>query len=315
MNSRPLVGISACLLGQNVRYDGGHKLDHYLRDLLGNQVEFVPVCPEVACGLSVPREAMRLEEVDGEIRLMTQKTKIDKTAQMKKWMRPKLRELSGLPLCGFIFKAKSPSSGLLRVKIYGKNGVSRYGSGLFTQGFTDRFPLLPVEDEGRLHDPGLRENFIVRVFSVHRWQALIRKQKSLSNLMAFHAMHKYLLMAHCPKTLKQLGALIAHGKQHPLPKLYAAYFESFIQALQKLATVKKNTNVLMHIMGYFKNDLNGAEKTELKELIENYHAEQVPLIVPITLLNHYVRKYKPEYLQNQIYLNPHPLELMLRNHV
>jgi len=315
MNPKPLVGISACLLGENVRYDGGHKLDHYLHDLLANHVTFVPVCPEVECGLSVPREAMRLVETDGEIRLMTQKSKIDKTAQMKKWMGPKLRELSGLPLCGFIFKAKSPSSGLMRIKVYGKNGVRHNGIGLFAEGFIDRFPLLPVEDEGRLQDPGLRENFIVRVFAVHRWQSFNRKQKSLKNLMEFHAAHKYLLMAHCPKTMKHLGALLAQGKQHPLPGLNAAYFESFIQALQKPATIKKNTNVLMHIMGYFKKELGSAEKTEIKELIEKYHAEQVPLIVPLTLLNHYVRKYKPQYLENQIYLNPHPLELMLRNHV
>lgn len=315
MNPKPLVGISACLLGENVRYDGGHKLDHYLADLLGNHVEFVSVCPEVECGLTVPREAMRLVEADGEIRLMTQKSQIDKTAQMKKWVGPKLRELSDLPLCGFIFKAKSPSSGLMRVKVYGKNGVTHNGVGLFAEGFIERFPLLPVEDDGRLHDPGLRENFIVRLFAVHRWQSFNSKQKSLKNLMEFHAAHKYLLMAHCPKTLKQLGALLAQGKQHPLPELYTAYFESFIQALQKLATVKKNTNVLMHIMGYFKKELGSEEKAELKELIENYHAEQVPLIVPLTLLNHYVRKYKPEYLQSQIYLNPHPLELMLRNHV
>ncbi|RPI77687.1 MAG: DUF1722 domain-containing protein [Desulfobacteraceae bacterium] len=315
MNTKPLIGISACLLGQNVRYDGGHKLDHYLRDLLGNHVEFVPVCPETECGLPVPREAMRLVEADGDIRLMTQKTKIDRTAQMKKWMEPKLRELSGLPLCGFIFKAKSPSSGWMRVKVYGKDGVRHNGTGLFAAGFTDRFPLLPVEDEGRLHDPGLRENFIVRVFSVHRWRFLNQKPKSLRNLVEFHAMHKYLLMAHSPGAQRQLGAMLGRGKSYSLPELYAVYFDSFIQALQKLATVKKTANVLMHLMGYFKKELDSAEKTEFKELIENYHAGLVPLIVPLTLLNHYVRKYKPEYLENQIYLNPHPRELMLRNHV
>jgi len=316
MNKKPIVGISTCLLGEKVRYDGGHKLNHYLKDNLGMYVDFYPVCPEVECGLSVPREAMRLVEQNGQIHLMTQKSKKNMTLQMKKWMKQKLKVLSQLSLCGFIFKSKSPSSGLFRVKIYHDNGnVVKSGSGLFAKGVLDAFPLLPVEDDGRLNDHQLRENFIERIFVMKRYHTLIQNNKTLRKLMDFHASHKYLLMAHSPQTLKELGAFIAKGKMYSIEDVYQNYFENFLPALKKIATVKKNTNVLHHIMGYFKKNLNKDEKEELLDVIDNYHQQLVPLIVPITLLNHYVRKYQPPYLENQFYLNPHPMELMLRNHV
>ena len=316
MNEKPLVGISTCLLGEKVRYDGGHKLDRYLRDVLGKYVEFVPVCPEVECGLSIPREALRLVDMGGDIRLMTQKTKLDVTPQMDQWMRGKLAELSALPLCGFIFKSRSPSSGLLRVRVYRDGGgVTRNGIGHFARGFTEAFPYLPVEEDGRLNDGKLRENFIERIFVVQRWNEMNRDRKSLKRIMDFHAQHKLLLMAHSQKTVRELGAFIANGKARPIQDVYAQYFRRFISALARIATVKKNTNVLLHVMGYFKRDLNRDEKEELREIIDGYHQGLVPLIVPITLLNHYVRKYQPEYLQQQVYLNPHPMELMLRNHV
>lgn len=316
MKQKPLVGISKCLLGENVRYDGGHQLDRYLRDTLGSHVEFVPVCPEVECGLSVPREAMRLVEADGAVRLLTRDSGKDMTGTMQSWMTGRLRELARLPLCGFVFKAKSPSSGLLRVKIYQDNGAVRHnGTGIFAGGFTAAFPYIPVEEDGRLHDSRLRENFIERIFMMQRWHDLTGEKKTLGNLIGFHARHKYLLMAHCPKTLKELGALVASGAQYPPASLYDMYLESMTRALQKIATVRKNTNVLLHIMGYFKKLLSADEKAELREIIDRYHAEQVPLVVPMTLINHYLRKQPTPYLQDQLYLNPHPLELMLRNHV
>jgi uncharacterized protein YbgA (DUF1722 family)/uncharacterized protein YbbK (DUF523 family) len=310
MTDRPLVGISTCLLGENVRYDGGHKLDRYLRDVLGRYVAFVPVCPEVECGMGVPREAVRLVEKDNEIKLVTRQTGMDMTQRMKAWMGPRLDALSGMNLCGFIFKSRSPSSGLMRVKVYKASGAANNGVGVFAAGFTARFPLLPVEEDGRLQDAGLRENFIERIFVMHRWHELEGKQIALKNLMDFHASHKYLLMAHCPKTLKELGALLAHGKAYSLPELYAAYFEAFIVALKKIATIKKNTNVLMHMMGYFKKELGWDEKAELKGLIGHYHDGLVPLIVPVTLMNHYVRKYQSAYLFDQLFLQPHPMELL-----
>lgn len=316
MNQKPRIGISTCLLGENVRYDGGHKLDRYLRDVLGMYVEFVPVCPEVECGMTIPREALDLVFMDGTVHLTTKQTKKDMTPQMNKGMNKKIAELSGLPLCGFIFKSKSPSCGLFKVKVYKENGgVYKNGVGIFAKGLTDRFPLLPVEEEGRLHDGRLRENFIERIFVMQRWHKMIEERKSLNNLMEFHARHKYILMAHCPKTLKALGTFIAHGKMYPIKDMYEEYFRQFITALGKMATVKKNTNVLQHIMGYFRNNLTTDEKKELQDIITGYHKELLPLIVPITLLNHYVRKYRPQYLEEQMYLNPHPMELMLRNHV
>jgi len=315
-NTKPLIGISKCLLGENVRYDGGHQLDRYLRDTLGAHVDFVPICPEVECGLPVPREAMRLVSVDGNIRLMTQKSGLDITPQMETWMAGRLQELGKLPLCGFVFKAKSPSSGWQRVKIYEQEGGVRHnGTGIFAGAFTAAFPHLPVEEDGRLHDPRLRENFIERIFVLQRWLNLTSGPKSLGSLVRFHSAHKYLLMAHCPKTLKELGSLVAAGKKHPLDKLYTLYLAALSKAMQRIATVKKNTNVLMHIMGYFKKQLTADEKAELLEVIEQYHAEKAPLVVPLTLINHYVRKYEPEYLKDQVYLAPHPQELMLRNHV
>lgn len=313
--NKPLIGISKCLLGENVRYDGGHQLDRFLRDTLGQYVDFVPVCPEVECGLSIPREAMRLVEKNGEARLMTRKTNIDMTELMTRWMALRLKELAKLPLCGFIFKAKSPSSGLKRIKVYSEKGFRNDGIGIFAGGFTRAFPHIPTEEDGRLHDARLRENFIERIFVMKRWHELIQDNQTLGKLVKFHEQHKYLLMSHCPKTLKDLGALVAKGKEQQPEGLYEKYLDQFITAMQKIATAKKNSNVLHHIMGYFKKDLEPDEKAELLEVIDRYHSGLVPLIVPITLLNHYVRKYKPEYLLNQYYLNPHPMELMLRNHV
>lgn len=315
MMQKPLIGISKCLLGENVRYDGGHQLDRFLRDTLGRYVDFVPVCPEVECGLSIPREAMRLVDIDGEIRLRTRKTDIDMTDKMVNWMETRLRELAELPLCGFIFKAKSPSSGLKRIKVYTSKGVRNDGIGIFAGGFTRTFPHIPAEEDGRLHDARLRENFIERIFVMQRWHVLNSQRKTLGSLVKFHERHKYLLMAHCPKTLKLLGAMVAAGKKQDSSDLYAKYLDHLLTAMEKIATVRKNTNVLHHIMGYFKKDLAADEKQELLEIIETYHSELVPLIVPVTIINHYVRKYQPKYLLDQVYLNPHPMELMLRNHV
>jgi len=316
MSNPPLIGISSCLLGNKVRYDGQHKLDRYLRDQLGRFVQFVPVCPEVECGLSIPREAMRLVEIEGDHRLMTQKTGIDHTDRMQNWTIQKLEELEKLELCGFIFKSRSPSSGMRGVKVYKPGGgAGKTGIGLFAKAFMERFPLLPVEDEGRLHDAGLKENFIERIFVFKRWQDMVRQGLTLNKLMGFHADHKLILMAHSPKALKELGALVADGNIRPIEELARQYLAVMMEALKLMATVRKNTNVLEHVMGYFKKQLTSDEKTELKTLISHYHQGLIPLIVPVTLLNHYVQKYREPYLARQFYLKPHPLELMLRNHV
>ncbi len=315
MNDKIKVGISTCLLGENVRYDGQHKLDRYLRDTLGGYVQWVPVCPEVECGLPVPRPAMRLVGKPEDPRLMTINSKQDLTGRMKKWIAKRLPELEKENLCGYVFKTKSPSSGMRGVKIYTEDGMPSYsGSGLFAKAFMEKFPLLPVEDEGRLHDASLRENFIERIFIFGRWRKLVSGKPRIKDLIVFHSRHKLILMSHSPKHLRELGKLTASANNNNLPRVMDEYVNIMMPALKLLATVKKNVNVLQHIMGYFKKQLTADEKQELLEVIEEYHRELVPLIVPVTLLKHYVRKYNEPYLMEQYYLSPHPAELKLRNH-
>lgn len=310
------LGISSCLLGERVRYDGGHKLDHYLADTLGRFVDWVPVCPEVETGLGTPREAMRLVGTADSPRLMTRETGIDHTDRMLRWARGRLKELEQEELCGFIFKSRSPSSGMERVKIYSPDGMpGPVGSGIFARAFMDRFPLLPVEDDGRLRDPGLRENFIERSFVYHSWRELNRGRASAGALVDFHADHKYMIMAHSPEHLRGLGKLVANPGRKKPSMLFEAYLPLLMEGLKRKATVKKNTNVLQHMVGYFKKQLTPDEKQELLGVIGEYHDRMVPLVVPVTLIRHYVRKYDEPYLGRQVYLNPHPAELMLRNHV
>jgi len=316
MNDRPKLGISTCLLGENVRYDGGHKLDRYLKDVVGQFVDWVPVCPEVECGMPTPREALRLVGDPENPRLVTSRTGIDKTEQMLTWAKMRLDQLEKENLCGYVFKSKSPSSGMQGIKVYDKNGVpSKKGVGMFARAFMERFPLMPVEDEGRLNDARLRENFIERIFVYKRWQNFVQNDGSRKGLVDFHTDHKLLIMAHSPKHLSELGKLVAQVKELDPKELHDRYLSTLMTALKLHATIKKNVNVLQHIMGYFKKQLSSDEKQELLEVIGNYHKGLIPLIVPITLVNHYVRKYNEPYLKRQYYLNPHPIELMLRNHV
>ena len=310
------LGISACLLGQTVRWNGTHKLDRYLTETLGQFVEYVPVCPEVECGLPVPREPMRLVGDPEHPRLVTTRTGVDRTDQMLTWAHRRVAELESEGLCGFIFKANSPSSGMERVKVYNEKGVAeKKGVGLFARAFTDHFPLLPVEDEGRLHDMKLRENFIERVFALQRWRDTLERGRTRGNLVEFHTRHKLLLLAHSPEHYRAMGRLVAHAKETPAEELFPQYERLLMDALRLKTTPSKHANVLQHILGYFKQQLSADEKQELLEVIAHFRRGDVPLIVPITLINHYVRKYGQPYLRDQCYLHPHPLELQLRNHV
>lgn len=310
------LGISTCLLGQNVRYDGGHSHDRFLTDTLGQYVEYVPVCPEVECGLPVPREAMHLEGDPSSPRLMTINTRNDITGRMLNWSRRKAVELEKSELCGFIFKSKSPSSGMERVKVYDKNGVpAKKGVGIFARIFMEHFPLMPAEDEGRLNDPVLRENFIERIFVFKSWRDLLKFKESRGGLTGFHTRHKLLILSHSPAHYRVMGNMVARSKEFPIKNLYGQYQGILMEALRLKATPKKHVNVLMHMMGYFKHQLTSDEKQEMLEVIGNFRAGLIPLIVPVTLINHYVRKYDQSYLKEQVYLNPHPLELQLRNHV
>jgi uncharacterized protein YbgA (DUF1722 family)/uncharacterized protein YbbK (DUF523 family) len=310
------IGISSCLLGNKVRWNAGHKLNRYLADTLGQFVEYVPVCPEVEAGFGVPRESFRLVGDPESPRLITFKSKTDHTDQMNNWAKKRVKELEKEGLCGFIFKSDSPSSGMIRVKVYGSKGMPRkVGVGLFARAFMEHFPLIPVEEDGRLNNSLIRENFILQIFTMKRWRESIAAKRSMGKLVDFHTRNKLLLLSHSQKHYRTMGKLVAEGKKLPIGKLYGQYQELLMEALRLKTTVKKNSNVLQHLMGYFKKQLTADEKQELLEVFGHYRSGLVPLIVPITLINHYVRKYDQPYLKQQTYLNPHPVELKLRNHV
>lgn len=311
------LGVSSCLLGHQVRYDGGHKHDRYITDTLGRFFSFVAICPEQECGLPVPREAMRLVGDVAAPRLVTVKTGRDLTDQMLHFSNQKVEQLADADLCGFIFKKNSPSSGLFRVKVYGEHSGMpvKSGRGLFAAAVTRRFPLLPVEEEGRLYDPVLRENFLERVFCYRRWKDFVQQDGSLGGLVEFHSRHKFLILSHSPQLLRDLGRMVARGRELPIEELLDSYGTTFMQALCLHATPAKQVNTLHHIMGFFKKQLEPWEKQELLTVFDQYRRKLVPLLVPLTLLTHYVRKYRHDYLLNQVYLAPHPDELMLRSYV
>lgn len=311
------LGISSCLLGYKVRYDGQHKYDAWLVETLGKHVSYVPVCPESECGLPIPREAMRLVGDSEHPRLLTTNTGFDHTQRMLDYSRHKIEELKQEELCGFVFKSKSPSSGMERVKVYPEKGGAgeKKGVGIFARELMNAMPLLPYEEEGRLHDPVLRENFIERIFIMQRWHQLLKNRPDRGALVEFHTRHKLLLMAHNPALYRELGKLVAQIADYKPAEFRELYLAKLMQALSYHATRSKHQNVMQHILGYFKQELSPAEKTEMLGLIANYRARLLPLIVPVTLLNHYVRKYEKAYLADQYYLNPHPQELALRNHV
>jgi uncharacterized protein YbgA (DUF1722 family)/uncharacterized protein YbbK (DUF523 family) len=304
------IGVSACLLGEKVRYDGGHKRDPFISETLGRHVQLVGVCPEVECGLPVPREPMHLSGSPDAPRLVTIQTGRDHTDRMAAWAGRRLRALGHEDLAGFIVKSRSPSCGMRGVKVYtdGKTPVHK-GVGLFARAFMEHFPLVPVEDEGRLGDATIRENFIQRAVVYHRWREFRRHGATLHGLIEFHTDHKLLVMAHGPKQLTALGGLIgvSRGRRGDIVPQYERLL---MEAMKLIATVRKNTNVLHHIMGYFKKVLSADEKKELAGLIAGYHGGTVPLAAPITLLQHYVRKFDQPYLKRQHYLNPHPAELL-----
>jgi uncharacterized protein YbgA (DUF1722 family)/uncharacterized protein YbbK (DUF523 family) len=309
------LGISTCLLGEKVRYDGGHKLDRFLTDTLGQYVEYVPVCPEVECGLPVPREAMHLEGDPDSPRLVTVRTGQDMTDRMVQWARKRVAQLEKEGLCGFIFKSDSPSSGMEQVRVYNDKGMPvKKGVGMFAKIFMEHFPLLPVEEEGRLHDPRLRENFVERIFVLRSWREVLERKVSRAALIDFHTRHKLLILSHSPKHYQIMGKLVAGAKDIPVKDLFQQYRTILMEVLQLTTTPKKNANVLMHMMGYFKEQLSSGEKQELLEVIEKYRKGYIPLIAPIILIQHYVRKHDQPYLKEQVYLHPHPLELQLRNH-
>jgi uncharacterized protein YbgA (DUF1722 family)/uncharacterized protein YbbK (DUF523 family) len=316
LSSRPRLGISSCLLGQKVRFDGGHKQDAFLCETFSRFVEWVPVCPEIEVGMGVPRETLRLVGAPGDPKMIAERSGRDWTMAIKRFAAIRTNQLAKLRLSGYVFKKNSPSCGVERVRVYDRNNMpARRGRGLFSAAVMTRLPLLPVEEEGGLNDLALRENFIERVFAYHRWQHALAAAKSARALVQFHTGHKLLLLAHSERHYRRLGRLVAVVEKNSLRSTYEEYGRLFMEALSIQASAKKHANVLDHLMGYFSDRLTSAERRELVELIRDFRRQLVPLVAPITLMRHYVKKYDVAYLATQVYLAPSPKELMLRNHV
>ncbi|HBL31931.1 MAG TPA: DUF1722 domain-containing protein [Acidobacteria bacterium] len=320
--SRVRLGISACLLGQEVRYNGGHKRDPFLTDTLGNWVEWVAVCPEVEIGLGTPRPSMRLVRLgrgeEAEVRLVTPETGADHTAAMTTWAARRVDELAALDLDGYVLKKDSPSCGMERVKLYPEDGgaPTKDARGLFAAALLARLPHLPVEEEGRLNDPPLRENFIARVYAHARWRQNEAAGWTRAALMRFHEAHKFLLMARNQAGMRRLGRLLgASAKGEDTAALAAAYRSGLTEVMRRPPTRRGHTNVLQHLAGFVSDLLDTDDRKELTETIERYRLGLLPLIVPVTLLRHHARKLGVAYLHGQTYLEPHPHELMLMNHV
>jgi uncharacterized protein YbgA (DUF1722 family)/uncharacterized protein YbbK (DUF523 family) len=303
----------SCLLGNEVRHDGGHKRNVYVVKTLSDYFNFRPSCPEMAIGLGVPRPTIRLNKAEEGVRLVgTKNSELDLTDDMNNWSEgaiPAMHDLSG-----FILKSNSPSCGMERVRLYGDKGMpTRDGTGLFAASLMRAMPWLPVEEEGRLNDATLRENFIERVFIYYRWQRLIDDGLSVSALMEFHQRHKYILLAHEEVEYRKLGPLIASANKQNLEEIADEYLLRMMNVLKARASRKRHTNVLMHVMGYLKNKISGDDKQEMIEVMDNYRLGRVPLIVPVTLMKHHLRRYPDEYIDKQYYMMPYPEELMLRN--
>jgi uncharacterized protein YbgA (DUF1722 family)/uncharacterized protein YbbK (DUF523 family) len=308
------IGISACLLGEEVRFDGGHKRDAFLTGVLAKHVEWVPVCPEVEVGMGTPREPLRLVRDGGRVRMITTRTGIDHTDAMNAWSEKRLAALALDDLDGYVLKKDSPSCGMERVKVYGGGVAARDGRGLYAEALLARFPLLPIEEEGRLCDDRLRENFIERVFAFRRLKDLFAARWTPGSLVAFHTAHKMSLLAHSTSAYRELGRLVAGGAALPRAELRAQYERLFMATLALPATNRRHANVLMHMAGHLKTRLDAASKRELLVCIDDYRTGIIPLVVPITLIRHHVRVHAIDYLEGQVYLDPNPKELMLRNH-
>lgn len=310
------VGISSCLLGNKVRYDGGHKHDSFITGTLGRFFQWIPVCPEMEIGLGAPRESLQLIGISSAPRLITTQSGKDLTEVMLRFTAERLEELAQMNLHGYLLKKDSPSCGMERIRVYDEKGVPhRNGRGLFAHALIQRFPLLPVEEEGRLQDVFLRENFIERVFSYYRWTELLRNNPTPKDIVHFHTRHKLTLLSHGREYYQKLGHLVARAGDISREELLQEYGELFMVCLKLKATPKKHANVLYHIMGYLKKVLDAQDKAELVSCIENYRKGLLPLIVPITLLKHHLKRHPVPWVLDQTYLNPYPAELMLRNHV
>ncbi|MFN8624384.1 MAG: DUF523 and DUF1722 domain-containing protein [Candidatus Binatia bacterium] len=310
------IGVSSCLLGQAVRYDGGQKRDAFLVETFGRHVEWVPVCPEVELGMATPREPVRLVR-DGEaVRMVGMTSQIDHTNAMSSYARRRVAELGADDLCGYLFKKDSPSCGMERVWVHAAGGMpARSGRGLFAAALMQRYPTLPVEEEGRLCDPRLRESFVERVFAYRRLRALFTGRWKVHDVAVFHTAHTLQLLAHSTRAYRQLSRLLAGATALTRGELRERYEAGFMGALQVLATPRRHEEVLRHSIGYLRKQLDDTSRRELLAVVEDYRSGVVPLMVPVASIRHFVRRLAVADLLGQTYLEPHPQERLLRNHV
>lgn len=308
------IGISSCILGEKVRYDGGHKLDRYLADVFGKYAEWVPVCPEVEVGMGIPRPTVRLIQIEDRIHMISKKGD-DYTDEMNRYTQMRTAALASDHLSGYILKSGSPSCAMERMRFYDAEGIPRgRRSGLYADGLLKAFPHLPIEDDGRLRDARIRENFVTRVFAHHRWMQMINEGLSRARLVAFHQSYKHHLMARNQVAARRLGRLVGTPQEYDTDEQLAdAYFSEFMTAMKRTPSRRGHTNVLHHMSGYVSRVIDPEDRRELADMINQYRLERLPLIVPLIMLRHYARKYDIAYLQDQVYLDPHPDELMLLN--
>ncbi len=310
------VGISACLLGQAVRFNGSHKNSAFCSDVLSEWFDFVPICPEVEIGMGVPREPIRLVNENNQIRVknVTDQTR-DYTDQLHALADKRAPELNDL--CGYIMMQKSPSCGVFRVKVYNTNGMpeTEPAMGAFAHQLKKHHPLLPMEEAGRINDIRLRENFIIRVFANHDWKQNVLADPQAKHLVAFHTRYKFLLQAHSESHYRLLGKIVADVGIRPINDVLDEYYELFTACLSHVAKINNHVNVLLHMLGFLKTILPSPVKASIINLIERYKEKKVHLIVPVTMLKHYVEIYQIEYLMQQKYLSPYPYELGLRNNL
>lgn len=310
------LGISQCLLGENVRYDGGHKHSRLCTGILSQRFIYHPVCPEMGIGMGAPRESISLRlSTDGTgIRAVGNKTaSLDVTDALVTYAHTQAATLGDID--GYIFMGRSPSCGLGNVKVYMANGYASDQSspGLFAREFMRLHPLLPVEEEGRLRDARLCENFVSRVYAWRRWRDMMATGLSAARLQEFHARHKYLLMSHRVESYRHLGRLVALAHQRPLEAAAAEYIQEFMATLKRPSSNRSHANVLQHLAGYLKKQVDASCRQEMQTLIDQYRRGQIPLIAPLTLLRHHLKQHPNDYLLQQVYLEPHPAELLLRN--
>lgn len=297
------VGVSSCLLGQKVRYDGGHKRHDFVADTLGARVVFVPVCPEVELGLGTPRQTLRLIRKDGDVRLIMANGH-DYTVAMRAFAKKRVEQLKDDDLSGYVLKKDSPSCGLTRVKVYEETGIPfKSGRGVYADALLERWPHLPVEEEGRLQDEALRENFLERLSAYHRLQTLFRGRWTIGQLVAFHTAHKLAVLAHTTDGYRRLGRLVADAKGMDRAELREAYTAELMRSMTLLATPKKHANVLMHMLGYFRGQIDVGDRDELLTAIDEFRVGRLSRLVPLTLIRHHVRRCQVVYLAGQTYLS------------